>query len=360
MAILVHFQPLSLDGPPEGQKTSRVVQRPCMPSPISLLYEPLIARDVKAVPAAVRKFRKSHAQEELFQAVARFALLSYSPSQHGKHAVLSCLAAHDLRDELRARFDETLTECAIYAAQSRQPWSEPPITDPPALADEQSGAIEEIEEAIEQSDRLRAERWLARRIADADFAGDYFRVAARDLSDYGHKLIVATAAWRLAELLGEKGRFATLRVAVTEWTAHKGESCSGGKPSREAAELLPHLIERMVLDGGSTLSFHPIALLDATLSASQLGADQMVVPQALHAIEQDLARLIDQRPMVMDAHVKPFAPYRLARDYGQCLKAYAIFNRLQPLFPDVDCAPIVTSSRHNLRHGPSFEEWSFA
>jgi len=111
------------------------------------LYDPLLERDVDGIRAATREYRRDHTSHELFQAVARFALLAYSPSQHGKHAVISCLSAHELRGEAGERYDDLLTECAIYAASARQPWSEPPITDPPALDGDEP-----------DEPRLRAER----------------------------------------------------------------------------------------------------------------------------------------------------------------------------------------------------------
>ena len=97
------------------------------------LYEPFLERDEPAIRAAIREFRRSHTSEELFQNVARFAVLAFAPSQHAKHAMICCLSAWELREDLGNQWDDLLTECAIYAAASRQPWSEPPITDPPAL-----------------------------------------------------------------------------------------------------------------------------------------------------------------------------------------------------------------------------------
>lgn len=334
-----------------------------MPSPISLLYEPLIARDLKAIPAAVRKFRKSHSQTELFEAITRFALLSYSPSQHGKHAVLACLSAHDIWDQIRADLDEVLAACATYAAESRQPWSEPPITDPPSLPPDQALTIEEILQAVRAADRLRAERWLAARHKDEQFAKDYVRVASSDLSDQGHKLIVATGAWRLAEVLGEKGRFATLRIAVWEWTAQaEPASIDQAGDSIPSEELLRLLIERLVLEKGSTLPFHSIALLDSAFAAAEIGGDESVLHTVQGTLELGLrAKGSDaEEQSSSPIEVRPFGVYKLARDYGQCLKAFAITRRLQRRFPNVDCEPIIAASQHNLRHGPSFEEWSFA
>jgi hypothetical protein len=100
-------------------------------SDTSALYEPLIERDLAAIPAAARAFADAHSPDDLWIAVTRFAVLAYVPSQHAKRAVMACRAAHDLREELGERWIDMIIECARYAAESRPPWSEPPILDPP-------------------------------------------------------------------------------------------------------------------------------------------------------------------------------------------------------------------------------------
>ena len=107
-----------------------------------MFYDPFIERDVPAMRSAIADFRREHSSLDLFLAVARFAVLAYAPSQHAKHALLAALSAYDVREQLGDRWDELLVECAIYAAQSRQPWSEPPILDPPALDANQRGDID--------------------------------------------------------------------------------------------------------------------------------------------------------------------------------------------------------------------------
>src|SRR5687767_12908602 len=165
-----------------------------MASAISALYEPLIERDLDAIEPAVRVFREQATSDDLFLAVARFAVLSYAPSQHAKHAVLAVLNAFELREELGQRWDELLLECARYASASRQPWSEPPISDPPDVDSDAPSDIDELRAAVEAKDRLRAERWLAMRLNDPELRRDLLTVAAEDLSDQGHKLILTNAA----------------------------------------------------------------------------------------------------------------------------------------------------------------------
>lgn len=61
-------------------------------------YAPL-KRDLDAIPAAVRAFRQQQTSDEVWRAVAQFAILAFAPSQHAKHALLAVLAANDLRQD---------------------------------------------------------------------------------------------------------------------------------------------------------------------------------------------------------------------------------------------------------------------
>jgi len=232
----------------------------------------------------------------LFTAVARFAVLAYAPSQHAKHAVISCRSAWDIREELGDRFDDVVTECAIYAAGSRQPWSEPPITDPPALDSNQRGDIEELRECVASGDRLRAERWLAKRYRDADFLRDYFAVASDDYEDLGHKLIVAVTAWKLASIFGEQGAYATLRIGIWEMTAYRGDS----KPP--SGDVVAEMIARRGdIESAHAVWHHDAARVVAGAPARPAGG----------------APAATQRP-----------GYRLARGYGPSLKSFIVAKRL--------------------------------
>ncbi|HVR40831.1 MAG TPA: hypothetical protein VMU84_17195 [Thermoanaerobaculia bacterium] len=284
-------------------------------------YEPLIERDLDAIPGVVREFRASHSAHELFLSITRFAVLAYAPSQHAKHAVLACLAAHDLREDLGDRFDDAMIECACYAAEARQPWSEPPILDPPVLDADQRGDLDELREAITDLDRLRGERWLAKRIDDADLSRDLLAIAAEDGADLGHKLIVTHAALRLAEILGEKGRYAMLRVAVWEMTAYPHEPF--------VARSLDEIVAQIIEERASIESAHALFRFDATLDPI-VGNPQPQIPI-----------------------------YRLARDYAECLKMHAVVKRLRPQFPHIDFDAVLAAAKENLERS-DFAEWSFA
>jgi hypothetical protein len=307
-------------------------------------YEPFIERDLAAVPAAVAEFRAAHSAEETWTAVTRFAVLAFAPSQHSMHALLACLSVWDLREEIE--LDDAVVQCAIYAAASRQPWSEPPMLDPPKIGEDQRGDVEELREAIAASDRLRAERWLAKRYNDADFASDYFAVASDDFEDLGHKLIVASAARRLADLLGEKGRYAMLRVGVWEMVAVGcGERSVGGR----SAVDLDSLVANIIANDGDIVSAHGLFLFDA---AMQTGDDAVIARVAVHLADIN-------SPTSDTRHPTPAVPvYPFARDYGACLKAHAIAKRLRSRFPNADFDGMLAAMHRNLEK-PS-EEMTFA
>src|SRR5216684_6461997 len=232
-------------------------------------YDPFIERDLAAIPAVIAAFRADHSAEEAWTAVTRFAVLAFAPSQHSKHALLACLTAWDLRAALGDRFDDAIVECALYAAAIRQPWSEPPILDPPKLEPNQRGDLDELRVAIAAPDRLRAERWLAMRYRDPNLAHDYFTAASDDFEDLGHKLIVASAAWRLAGLLGEQGRYAMLRVGVWEMVAIGGRGSGvGGRSEFDVDFVCRAVINDVIANGGDVISAHALFLFDAALQTA--------------------------------------------------------------------------------------------
>jgi hypothetical protein len=307
-----------------------------MASAVAELYAPLIERDLPAIPRAIDEFRSSHSADELFIAVARFAVLAFAPAQHAKHAFLAVAAAHDLRSDAGKQWDALLAQCAVYLAQSRLPWSEPPILDPPALEAGQRADLEELHLAIASRDRLRGERWLAARLDDPELCRDLIAVASSDSEDLGHKLIITVAAWKLSTLLGEKGRFAALRVAIWEMISY-----SGSEPVPRHQDLYA-LIERCVAEQGSLESAHALFLFDAMAEGEAL-TRPLGAPSAAAVGEGS------EVPV-----------YRLARDYAACLKAHAVRKRLRARFPDAPLDDFVAACHYNLEHAPSFEDWSFA
>ena len=298
------------------------------------LYEALLERDEAATRRAVEDFDDD---DELFLAVARFAVLAYAPSQHAKHAFLACLAAYDLREELGASYREMLAECAIYAAGSRLPWSEPPILDPPQVEEEPDLAA-----AIRDGDRLAAEHWLSFHLDDPQLEQRYFEAASRDFEDLGMKLIVSRAAWRLVPILGEKGRFALLRTGTYEWTAYRGETFVERGVPVDREQLIERVVADVIEERGSLFATHNMFLLDAALGTP---AESRVL-EYLSPID------------TADGPNKPITPqlnpYRLARDYAQTLISHAVAQRI-PQAKDM-----LAAVHKNLEQSTGFEEWSFA
>jgi hypothetical protein len=329
---------------------------------ISELYEPLIGRELDAIPGAVRQFRSEHSSDELWSAVARFAVLAYAPSQHLKHALLAIRAARDLEPLLGDRFDDLLTECAIYAAGSRTPWSEPPIGDPPPLGPRQRTDPGELREAVAARDRLRAERWLASRIGDDGCAADLFSVATDDFEDFGHKLIVAVAVWRLAEHVPAPARFAALRPAVWELVSYDGPRYSERGAAIDSRSLYSRLMTRCIADHGSIASTHAIFLLDAAVEASAIAADESIRQRVSDYLSQEADREADDesgREPFASSAPPPLPVYRLARDYAQYLEVFELTSRMV----DAEGLPLDalrSAAASNLAHAASFEEWSFA
>ena len=317
-------------------------------------FSSFIERDLAAIPAAVAAFRTDRTAEETWIEVTRFAVLAFAPSQHSKHALLACLSAWDLRDDLGAQFDQAIVECAIYAAASRQPWSEPPMLDPPKLEAGQRGDLDELREAIAASDRLRAERWLAKRFRDADFTRDYFAAASANLDDLGHNLIIANAAVRLAALLGEKGRYAMLRVGVFEMVALGGGEwgVGGGSENLDLDSLCNALVGNVIASDGEIMSAHELFLFDAALQTEDANVIGRV---AAHLSETSRSTASAPTP-----HAPLPTPYAFARDYGACLKAHAVARRLRPRFPSADFDGMLTAVHRNLETAPSAEGMTFA
>lgn len=302
-----------------------------MPGATSALYDPLIERELAAIPAAADAFAAAHSDLELWQAVTRFAVLAYSPSQHGKRTVMACRAAYEVRDELGTEWRAVIVACAVYAASSRQPWSEPPILDEP-----------------------RTVSW------------DDLRAIAK-----GDALLMLDTVQALNPLLGEKGRSALLRIVDAELR---------GPTDDDVTEPLDVLVDRAIAEKGSVESVRNVfvaatgvgfAVNSASAAAGAAGTVHCR-PDPDHATDgvrstvfQSSAGETSARTMSTAAEdwktVNPtprhprIHPYDLARDYAQTLIAHAVARTL-PSRADEFLAAV----HHNLEHGESYAAWSLA
>ena len=299
------------------------------------LYEPLIERDLDAIPEAVREFRSQHSSDELFLALARFAILAYAPSLHGKHSVIAALSAHEARDRFGDQWDELLIEVARYAAETRQPWSEPPILEPPSIGLNQPADISALRDAMAGRNRHAAERWLAARVGDAE--EDLLTVAADSFEDGGMTFLLVDAVIKLSRILGEKGKYAALRVAAWDLVSGIPRPWRRSRSLSTAAARPPHsgLVKNAIAEKGSIESVHAVLLYHAAEGNDRVF--DYLSSLELKSTNEELPRATG-RPI-----------YRLARDYGQHLRAFAIGDE-----------QLQSATKYNLDHGESVADWSFA
>lgn len=325
---------------------------------VGALYEPLLHRDADGARAAITHALKTSTSDEVFEAVVRFTLLAFTPSEHGRASLLAVVAARDLGESSGERRDELTAECAIYSASVRAPWSEPPIADPPAIDDAQSDSIDEIRLAIEGKDRLRGERWLAKVIRGERPARRFFEAAALTLPRGTHDFVTTMGVWRVAERVPEQFRFASLRVAVAAWTA--GRSDEEPATRAETTGSIDAMARRMASayerGDGSPLEFRRIALFDAALAVRSIDACADIGEEALHYCGDDGS------PDRLEGSVSdtPLPVYSLARDYATYLQAVAIQERLRRAVDNDALARIRATAYKNLENAESFEEWSLA
>jgi hypothetical protein len=274
------------------------------------LYGRLIERETADILPLLQALATESSLDGVWRSVTRFAVLAFAPSLHAARALTAARAAWELTTEEVLPSLTWAAECARYAALSRQPWSEPPLLEPPAIAPAHPSGPEELREAVETSDRLRAEKWLA--AAGTDAPAVLRREAAGEA-----RLLLDTAEWLLPRL-GEKGRHALLRPVV--WQMASGRPAGQPRP-------LSSLLE---------------------LARERRGA--------VDAVAEVLAALAGRTKTPGRRRELPPQPYPLARDFGQTLIAHALASRL-----DEGAASILLAVvRENLEHGESYEDWSFA
>ena len=127
-------------------------------------------------------------------------------------------------------------------------------------------------------------------------------------------------------------RYPTLRTAVWEMTAYRGDARS---------PVTADVVERMIANHGDIESAHAVFLYDAALQTG----DPEIVSRVAAGFSPPIASGQARLPVL---HA-----YRLARDCGAYLKSFAVAKRLGD-------ARIVEAAKYNLDHAPSLEDFSFA
>lgn len=266
------------------------------------LYEPLLERDLDAIPHAFDRFLTTHDEEELWTAVTRFAVLAFVPSLHSSRALMAMHAAWVVRDAT-AHWRKLLVACAAYAASVRPAWSEPPILE----RSDSAQPPDALRAAVASGDQSAAIAWLSGNVDDAEAL---LREIAR-----GEALLMLETARSLEPLVGVPGRHALLRTVVLSLFADGNESTLS----------IDDLVRRAVESRGSV-----DAVRDILVWCARDGGDR-----------QESAT--------------PFEPYELARDFAQTLLVHANLGRL----PDhLDKNALLAAVHENLQHGDDYSNWS--
>jgi hypothetical protein len=317
------------------------------------LYEALLTREQDRLRTLVENLCRAEGNREALDYVLKFAVLAFSPTLHSRGAVYASLAALDLLDEMPNPSD-VIVECAGYAAETRLPWSEAPITDPPAVEGIDAANPRHLDDAVRTRDLRAAERWLAAAIREDAPAVEFFDAAARFAGEEGYGFTTAAAAWRIAAH-SPAARFVSLRTALLEWVRVR----DGGARRADAATVEPRqVIDLYVMQKGRLELFAPLLVLDAALTAEAATG------------KRDRYRPVVDRYAVPVEWRHGAAPesdwsmedlaYRYSRDYAAFLMSVPISRRLSREMPDCGAERIPSAAQYNLDHAETFEEWSFA
>jgi hypothetical protein len=317
------------------------------------LYEALLTREQDQLRTLVENLCRTEGSREALDTVLRFAVLAFSPTLHSRGAVYASLAALDLLNELPEP-SRVIIECATYVAETRLPWSEAPITDPPEVKGIDAANPRHLDVAIRARDLRAAERWLAAAIDEDAPAVEFFDAAARFAGEEGFGFTTAAAAWRIAKH-SPAARFVSLRMALLEWVRVRDGSSTS---SEEPAVTPRQVVDLYVMHEGKIDLFSPLLVLDAALVAEAVTGksgryrpivDRYAIPVELHG-----GALAD-RPWSIDD-----LAYRYSRDYATFLLSVPISRRLERELPECGAERIPGAGGYNLEYAETYEEWSFA
>jgi hypothetical protein len=326
-----------------------------MSGAFSPLFEAMLYRDRDAIASGIVAALADGGVDALFKDLIRFAVLAFAPSEHGKAALLAVVAGSEIANAL----DDSATlvrHCAEYQADTRTPWSEPPIGDPPALEASQRDDFQEIEEAIIHGDRLRGERWLAANLERNDLAERFFSAAIAASGESLLTIPVAVALWKIASSVPDHVRFSILRNAVNDWTQHPHEMRKSATSELLWSDELKRLSVDVARRGGSLLELQRLIAL-GSLHELEEAAGGEVARGAASAI---MAEREEETSAEMVSAAEPPPPlYTLARDYA----TYLILYRMRPQLAGaagVDAANAILNAAWSEMQKENFEAWTMA
>ncbi len=249
-----------------------------------------------------------------------------------------------------------LVECARYVGESRVPWSEAPVTDPPRIQKAQSIEAHAIDEAVSAQDLHAAERWLAAVVESDDVARRFFDAAARHAGDEGYGFTTAVVSWRIADMFPAAVRFAVLRTAMLEWMRARSVPASSSLTDEKA---IAAAIRDYVRSGGQPHRFSPLLVLDAVRTAGRIVSDTERYTSLFERYvggDVSSGRKLPERRWGRDDLI-----YRFAADYGFFIQSVPLSERMDDLSPDGESSERIPDAAYRfLMSSEGFEEWSFA
>jgi hypothetical protein len=325
-----------------------------MSGAFSPLFEAMLYRDRDAIRGAVTA-DGSDDPGALFRDLMRFGVLAFAPSEHGRASFLAVRTAPKL-ELTTAQAAALAYECAVYLADTRPPWSEPPIGDPPPLEAGQRDDQPEIEEAISSGDRLRGEKWLAANLAHEQLPVRFFSAAIAASGESLLTIPVALALWDVALEVPAHVRFSVLRNAVNDWTQHPHEVRVVSQSNRSWAEAMKPICAVAARGAATIFDLQRIVALDAARRLENTAGDAL----SRGAVAAILSDADDDGGGEERVELKAPPPvYALARDYATYLQLYGMKDLMTELVGREQSIRVLNAS-WQLMQRENFEDWTLA
>lgn len=285
------------------------------------LLDVLLHRDDDEIAELITTRSADGGFADILQQLIQFAVLAFAPDERSRAALASIESIFVISNELDdgTRVDQ-LVEVARMIADARRPWSEAPITNPPATTPA-DGETASLEAAVRERDRLAAERWIASHLASPELGRTFFAHAAQ-VDDGAHTgLRIAALVWRIARQIPREHRFAVLRTAAVEWTSgHQWVAIRQHDSDVDASSAATFLIDRYAAEEGSPFRLFDIEALDAALLARDEGSNEALARLDVRVRISSAMSASESVQQVGIAH----SP---RRDFGAALRAWAIAAR---------------------------------